>query len=74
MRMLELGFTLLGLLLGGLIGEWLGLRPALTIGAVLTIAAGLALLASPARSVRGVSGPIRIIEPGLPEQLVPPVR
>jgi MFS family permease len=74
MRMLELGFTLLGLLLGGLMGEWLGLRPTLTIGAVLVIAAGLALLVSPARSVRGTGGPARIAEPGLPEQLVPPVR
>jgi hypothetical protein len=48
-RMLDLGFTLLGILLGGAIGQTVGLRPALFIGAGAMLAAALWLLASPVR-------------------------
>jgi Na+/melibiose symporter-like transporter len=56
MRMLELGGTLVGIGIGGLIGDQVGLRSALLIGAGLTVAAGLALLASPARHLRSLPG------------------
>lgn len=52
MRMTEVGLTLAGTLAGGVIGEVLGLRAALTIGAVCVIAAGAWLLASPLARVR----------------------
>jgi predicted MFS family arabinose efflux permease len=45
----SLGATLLGSFLGGILGERIGLRPTLVIGAVTTMAAALGLVASPAR-------------------------
>ena len=50
-RMLDLGFTLAGILIGGAIGQTWGLRPALYIGAAMMLAAAVWLLASPVRSV-----------------------
>jgi MFS family permease len=50
-RMLDLGFTLLGILIGGVIGQTIGLRPALYTGAGAMLAAAAWLLASPVRSV-----------------------
>jgi predicted MFS family arabinose efflux permease len=50
-RMLDLGFTLAGILIGGAIGQTIGLRPALYIGAGSMLAAGLWLLVSPVRNV-----------------------
>ena len=50
-RMLELGFTLAGILLGGAIGQTAGLRPALYIGASSMLAAAVCLLVSPVRKV-----------------------
>ncbi|MEX0750004.1 MAG: MFS transporter [Dehalococcoidia bacterium] len=73
MRMLELGLTLTGLLLGGLIGEWLGLRTALTIGAVLTIGAGAALLLSPARGVMRLPAPTWPLDAAEPDVALPHV-
>jgi MFS family permease len=51
-RMLDLGFTLAGILIGGAIGETVGLRPALYIGACSMIGAAVWLLVSPVRHVR----------------------
>ncbi len=50
-RMLDLGFTLAGILIGGAIGETVGLRPALYIGAGSMLAAACWLLISPVRRV-----------------------
>jgi hypothetical protein len=50
-RMLDLGFTLLGILAGGVIGQTVGLRPALYVGAGSMLVAGFGLLLSPMRSV-----------------------
>ncbi|MEX2159136.1 MAG: MFS transporter [Dehalococcoidia bacterium] len=50
-RMLDLGFTLAGILIGGIIGQTAGLRPALYIGAGFMLAGAVWLLASPARSI-----------------------
>jgi phosphatidylglycerophosphate synthase len=52
MRMLEISFTLVGVLLGGVLGEWIGLRSAMFLSAFLVIAAGIVLFFSPARRVR----------------------
>lgn len=46
------GFLLAGTLVGGLLGETIGLRSTLAIGSLLTIAAGLLLAASPVVGVR----------------------
>jgi predicted MFS family arabinose efflux permease len=73
MRMLELGLTLAGLLLGGLIGEWLGLRTALTIGATMTMAAATVLLLSPARNVMRLPSSALPVDAGEPEVALPPV-
>jgi MFS family permease len=51
-RMLTWGLIPLGSLLGGVLGETLGLRPALWIGAVLLFPSWLWLFFSPARSLR----------------------
>jgi MFS family permease len=51
-RMLTWGLIPLGALLGGLLGEALGLRPALWIGAALLFPSWLWLFFSPARSLR----------------------
>jgi predicted MFS family arabinose efflux permease len=51
-RMLDLGFTLAGILIGGAIGQTVGLRAALYIGAGSMIGAAVWLLISPVRSVR----------------------
>ena len=53
-RMLDLGFTLAGILIGGAIGQTIGLRPALYIGAGSMIAAAAWLVLSP---VRGLTAP-----------------
>lgn len=50
-RMLDLGFTLAGILAGGIIGQTVGLRPALYTGAGMMLAAAAWLLASPVRNV-----------------------
>jgi hypothetical protein len=73
MRMLELGLTLVGVLIGGLLGEWLGLRVPLVIGATLTAGGGLVLLASPARRMMRlpVESPFDAVEHDI--ALLPPV-
>jgi predicted MFS family arabinose efflux permease len=50
--MLTWGLIPLGSLLGGILGETLGLRPALWVGAALLFPSWLWLLCSPARSLR----------------------
>ncbi len=60
-RMLDLGFTLIGILIGGVIGQTIGLRPALYIGAGAMIAAAAWLFLSPVRHV--VAAPPREEEP-----------
>jgi predicted MFS family arabinose efflux permease len=50
-RMLDLGFTLAGILAGGVIGQTVGLRAALYIGASAMLAAAVWLLASPVRKI-----------------------
>jgi MFS family permease len=50
-RMLDLGFTLLGILIGGAIGQTIGLRAALYTGAASMLAAAIWLLLSPVRNV-----------------------
>ncbi len=50
-RMLDLGFTLAGILVAGAIGQTVGLRPALYLGACSMLAAAGALLASPVRKI-----------------------
>jgi predicted MFS family arabinose efflux permease len=52
MHNVDRGFLLAGTLLGGVLGETLGLRPTLTAGALLTIGAGVLLAFSPVASVR----------------------
>ena len=52
MRILGLGSVLVGILIGGEIGERFGLRPALTIGASGMIICAVLLFFSPIRSLR----------------------
>lgn len=52
MRILEVGFTLAGTLVAGVLGGPVGLRPMLVAGAAGTIAAALLLALSPVRAVR----------------------
>jgi MFS family permease len=56
MRILGLGSTLAGILIGGAIGETLGLRAALTIGASCTLGCALMLFLSPVRGVMTMRG------------------
>jgi len=56
-RMLDLGFTLIGILIGGVIGQTVGLRTALCIGAGAMIVAAAWLFVSPVRNV--VAAPAR---------------
>jgi hypothetical protein len=51
MGFIEMGAMLLGALAGGLLGETIGLRPALVIGAAGSFLAALWLFLSPVRSV-----------------------
>jgi MFS family permease len=51
-RVLTYGFIPLGALLGGLLGEMIGLRPALLVGALLLFPSWCWLYFSPARSLR----------------------
>jgi MFS family permease len=51
MRVIVWGTLPLGALIGGLLGEWLGLRPTLWIGAAGALLAGLWLWYSPLRTV-----------------------
>ncbi len=55
-RMLDLGFTLAGILAGGVIGQTAGLRLSLYLGAGSMLAAALWLLASPLRSLAAAPG------------------
>ncbi len=48
----ELGATLIGTLAGGLLGQGLGLRPALAVGAGGTVLAGVWLALSPVRTLK----------------------
>lgn len=73
MRMLELGLTLVGLLVGGLIGEWIGLRTALAVGAVMTLGAAIALMLSPARGIVRLPGPASPLDAAQPDVALPPV-
>jgi MFS family permease len=50
-RMLDLGFTLIGIVIGGIIGQTIGLRPALYTGAGMMLAAAVWLIVSPLRSL-----------------------
>jgi MFS family permease len=52
LRILELGSLLTGTLVGGLMGETIGLRPALTIAASMVVLSALWLFVSPARGLR----------------------
>jgi predicted MFS family arabinose efflux permease len=56
-RMLDLGFTLAGILIGGAIGQTIGLRPALYLGAASMLAAAAWLLISPVRNLRAAPAP-----------------
>jgi MFS family permease len=73
-RMLDLGFTLLGILIGGAIGQTIGLRAALFTGAGAMLAAAALLLASPVRDVAAAGAedePIATaLDPALPH---PPI-
>ena len=51
-RLTTLAAMLTGSLIGGVLGETIGLRPTLLVGAALTFAAGLWILLSPARNLR----------------------
>ena len=48
----ELGATLIGTLVGGLLGQGLGLRPALAVGAGGTLLAAVWLALSPVRALK----------------------
>jgi len=63
MRMLELAFTLTGVLLGGVIGEFVGLRAAMTLSACFVITGGVLLILSPARGIRSAPA-VAPLEPG----------
>ncbi len=73
-RMLDLGFTLLGILIGGAIGQTAGLRPALYVGAAMMLAAAVWLFLSPVRRV--IAAPLQeeplatALDPTLPH---PPI-
>lgn len=67
-RITEVFLLLLGTAAGGIIGEWLGLRVALAIGAGSVIAAALSLLLSPLAHVR--SAPVAVVDVE-PETVVP---
>jgi MFS family permease len=74
-RMLDLGFTLAGILVGGEIAARVGLRAALYIGAGSMIAAAVWLLVSPVRGLRvspsGEEEPLATaLDPALPH---PPI-
>ena len=51
---LDLGFRLLGIVAGGIIGQTVGLRPALCIGASSMLAAAVFLLANASASRKGL--------------------
>jgi predicted MFS family arabinose efflux permease len=51
-RLTSLAAMLLGSLIGGVMGETVGLRPTLFAGAAATFAAALWIIASPARGMR----------------------
>lgn len=53
-RLTSLAAMLLGSLIGGVMGETVGLRPTLIAGACAVFAAALWIIASPARGIRGV--------------------
>jgi predicted MFS family arabinose efflux permease len=61
-RVVEVGAMLAGALLGGVLGERIGLRPTFVIGVMLILAASLALLLSPVRRLRD-SGVLAIADP-----------
>lgn len=73
-RMLDLAFTLLGIIIGGLIGQVWALRPALYIGAGALLAAAAWLYFSPARKVAAAPDPetpvTTLLDPALPH---PPI-
>ncbi len=50
-RVAEMGFLLAGTLVGGVIGETVGLRPAMMLGASLIVASAVVMLLSPLRRV-----------------------
>ena len=53
-RLTSLAAMLIGSLIGGVMGETLGLRPTLVAGAAATFAAALCIIVSPARAMRDV--------------------
>lgn len=57
MRMLTLGFTLVGTLMAGALAETTGLRATLAVGGAFTIAGAGVLFVSPLRSLRASPGP-----------------
>jgi MFS family permease len=65
-RLLTHGFVPLGALLGGLLGETLGLRPALGIAALALFPSWLWLYCSPARSLRDLGSPARDLPDAAP--------
>lgn len=58
MRFLVWGTIPLGALLGGALGEWIGLRPTLVVGAVGMLLAICSVLFSPVRALRDMPVPI----------------
>jgi predicted MFS family arabinose efflux permease len=61
MRMLEIAMTLTGVLVGGLVGEFIGLRAGMGGAAALVIGAGVLLFFSPVRRLR--EAPAIAVEP-----------
>lgn len=61
-RLTSLGAMLVGSLIGGVMGETVGLRPTLIVGAGAVFAAALWIIASPARGLRNV--PVVEVEAG----------
>ena len=57
-RLLDWGALPIGALLGGAIGSVLGLRAALTVGAILGIASAIILIVSPLRSLQRLEGTV----------------
>lgn len=65
-RITDLGFTLAGTLLGGLAGEYIGLREALVGGALLVIAGAAALALSPVFGIRSIDSEITPVDGSTP--------
>lgn len=58
MRVLSLGLAPLGSLVGGVLGQWIGLQPTLYLAAVGELLAAAWLLGSPVRQIREMPAPV----------------